>query len=276
MTGDGFESWLLNPGREPLVMGVLNVTPDSFSDGGQFSDPGKAIAQGLEMVAQGASILDIGGESTRPGSQPVTEEEQLRRLIPVVKGLRDCGAVLSIDTTRSAVAAAALDAGAHLINDISAGRDDVGMLPLVAARKVPVALMHMQGTPATMQVDPRYGDVVSEVKAFLLDRARSAEEAGVASHRILLDPGFGFGKNFDHNVDLLRNVRALAALPYPVVIGTSRKSFLGKLTSKTDPADRVFATAATTVWAVTNGAAIVRVHDVGPNRDVIRVVRALG
>jgi dihydropteroate synthase len=263
-------------------MGVLNVTPDSFSDGGRWSEPAAAVAHARQMVEAGADLIDIGGESTRPGSQRVEAGEQIRRVLPVVETLtREIGGrcVLSIDTTRSQVAKAALDAGANVINDISAATDDPDMLSLAGSRQkrtpTPVVLMHMQGRPATMQTAPSYVDVVTEVRGFLLDRARLAAAAGVPQSRILLDPGIGFGKTAGHNLELLRNLKALAGDGYPLVLGTSRKGFIGRISGEAEPSGRLFGTAATVAWCVANGAAVVRVHDVEPMARVVRVIRAI-
>jgi dihydropteroate synthase len=220
----------------------------------------------------------VGGESTRPGSQRTPADEQLRRVLPVIESLRrDVGdhCLLSIDTTRAAVARAALDSGAAIINDISAGTDDPEMLPLAAARACPIILMHMQGTPATMQERPTYRNVVEEVAEHLKARQTAARAAGVAEHRILLDPGIGFGKAAHHNLELLRRLGEFAGLGRPLVLGTSRKGFLGRITGETDPHDRLFATAASVAWCVANQAAIVRVHDVEPMVKVVRVIRAI-
>ena len=259
-------------------MGVLNVTPDSFSDGGQFLSPEAAAGRAVEMAAEGADLIDVGGESTRPGSQRVDDAEQLRRLEPVLRAIRGRldGTTLSIDTTLAPVARAALDQGVHVVNDISAGRDDPALLRLAADRGCPVILMHMQGTPATMQLDPKYSDVVTEVATFLRDRLAAAQDAGVNPAKVLLDPGVGFGKTVDHNLELLRRTHDLAdLLGRPLVIGTSRKGFIAKVLGTTDP-DRRFGTAATVAWAVANGAAVVRVHDVGEMAQVVRVTRAIG
>jgi dihydropteroate synthase len=259
-------------------MGVLNVTPDSFSDGGRWSEPGAAVAHARQMVEAGADLIDIGGESTRPGSQRVEAGEQIRRVLPVVETLtRELGGrcTLSIDTTRSAVARAALDAGASLINDISGGTDDPGVLALAGERRTPIVLMHMQGQPATMQNAPNYVDVVTQVREFLLDRAESAAAAGVPKSRILLDPGIGFGKTASHNLELLRHLRTLAGEGYPLVLGTSRKGFIGRISGEAEPAGRLFGTAASVAWCVANGAAVVRVHDVEPMARVVRVIRAI-
>jgi len=281
MTPAEFEAWLLaKPSqRRPLVMGILNVTPDSFSDGGRYIDVEAAAAYTRQMVEDGADLIDVGGESTRPGSQPVPPGEQVRRVAPVIEaivgGQNGLPVTISIDTTRSAVAAAALDAGASVINDISGGREDPAMLPLAAERGAPVVLMHMQGTPATMQSDPRYTDVTAEVRTFLAERVAAAESAGIAAHRVILDPGIGFGKNQDHNLTLLRQLGDLAAIGRPLLLGTSRKGFIGRITGQTDPADRVFGTAATVAWSIANGASLVRVHDVGPMSQVVQMVRAI-
>jgi dihydropteroate synthase len=278
MSPADFVNWLADPKRPPLVMGVLNVTPDSFSDGGRWSDPTAAVAHAREMAAAGADLIDIGGESTRPGSQRVPAEEQIRRVLPVVETLmREMGkrCVLSIDTTLAPVAQAALDAGAAMINDISGGTDDRTMLDLAAARQVPIVLMHMQGQPATMQDNPSYTDVVGEVGAFLIERAQAAVRAGVPRDHILLDPGIGFGKDVNHNLELLRGVSRLAELGHPLVLGTSRKGFIGRIAGEAEPSSRLMGTAASVAWCVANGATIVRVHDVEPMVKVVRVVRAI-
>jgi dihydropteroate synthase len=257
-----------------LIMGVLNVTPDSFSDGGQFFEPDRAIVHGLKIAADGASIIDIGGESTRPGSALVSPEQQIKRVVPVIKALKkQIDVPISIDTCNFEVAEAALDAGAAMINDITA-LSDKRMGRLAAEQQVPVVLMHMQGTPQTMQIEPRYDDVVSEVRQFLLGRAERAEQFGIPKERIFIDPGFGFGKTLEHNILLLRNIDKFVATGYRVLVGTSRKSFIGKLTSKEDPAKRVFGTAATVALCVAAGVSIVRVHDVAEMSDVIQVVQA--
>jgi dihydropteroate synthase len=257
------------------VMGVVNVTPDSFSDGGRYIDAGAAIAHGLELEAEGAGILDIGGESTRPGAQPVDARAERDRVLPVIDGLRDRGASaqISIDTSKAAVAEAALDAGADLVNDVTALRGDPAMAELVAARGVRCCLMHMLGEPRTMQDDPRYDDVVSDVKAFLEQRLAFAVAAGIAEERILLDPGIGFGKTAAHNLELLARLDELAAIGRPVVIGTSRKSFLGRVTGR-PVEDRLAATIATNVLAYERGARVFRVHDVAPVRDALVIANA--
>ena len=279
MTPTSFKSWLAAPPatRRPLIMGVLNVTPDSFSDGGRYADPRVAVDVALQMVSDGAAVIDIGGESTRPGAQPVPADQQVRRVLPVIEGIvrANLPVTLSIDTTRAQVGQAALDVGATLLNDISAGRDDPDMLPLAASRCAPIVLMHMQGTPATMQADPNYSDVVAEVCRHLLDRAAAAVGAGVTRSNVLLDPGIGFGKTMTHNLQLLRDLPRLAGLGYPLLVGTSRKKFIGTLTSEMAPDDRVMGTAASVAWSIANGAAIVRVHDVAAMAKVVRVVRAI-
>jgi dihydropteroate synthase len=301
MTFDEFRKWLAAPAeprhkvaspapalsppstRRPLIMGVLNVTPDSFSDGGRFATPDRAVAHAREMAAAGADLIDVGGESTRPGSQPVPADEQIRRVVPVITELTGLaargqfGAVLSIDTTRATVAEAALDAGAHVVNDISGGRDDPAMLPLVARRRVPVVLMHMRGTPATMQIDPRYDDVAGEVARFLRERLTAAVAAGVLEGDVLLDPGIGFGKTASHNLELMRRLPEIAAAMAgrPLVVGVSRKGFIGRISGESDPANRVFGTAAAVAWSAAHGASILRVHDVAPMAQVLRVIEAI-
>jgi dihydropteroate synthase len=255
------------------IMGVVNVTPDSFSDGGRFLDPQAAVEQGHRLVDEGAQMLDIGGESTRPGADAVPAEEELRRVLPVVEGLAGSGATISIDTSKAAVAAAALDAGASYVNDVTAFRGDPELAGLVAARGVDCCLMHMLGTPRTMQDDPRYDDVVSEVKAFLEQRLAFAVAAGVAEERITLDPGIGFGKTLEHNLELLARLGEIVALGRPVLIGVSRKAFLGRITGR-EPAGRAVATAAANVLALERGASVFRVHDVPETLDALAVAAA--
>ncbi len=252
----------------PRVMGVLNVTPDSFSDGGRWLDPDAAIAHGLQLVADGAAIVDIGGESTRPGAERVTPDEELRRVIPVVLGLASRAsagatkAMISIDTTKGVVAQAAIEAGATMVNDVSAGRFDPSMLAVVAEAKVHYVVMHMQGEPQTMQKDPRYADVVTEVGDFLLERIARAQAAGIMSDRIIADPGLGFGKTHEHNFEILARLPELVArVDVPFLIGASRKAFLGGDLG-VGPDQRDEATAATVAWVAERGASIVRVHDV--------------
>jgi len=255
-------------------MGVVNVTPDSFSDGGLFLDPEAAVAHGRELAQGGAEILDVGGESTRPGAEPVGEEEELRRVIPVIEGLRGAGAQISVDTSKAAVAAAALDAGAGIVNDVTALRGDREMGPVCAERGVTVVLMHMLGEPRTMQKDPRYDDVVTDVKAFLAERLEAAVAVGVDEARVWLDPGIGFGKTGTHNMELLRRLGELRELGRPLVIGTSRKSFLGKLDGS--PADqRLGGTIASSILAAAEGADVLRVHDVAEMRQALTVATAI-
>jgi dihydropteroate synthase len=257
-------------------MGVLNVTPDSFSDGGQFFRASAAVARAEELAAAGADLIDIGGESTQPGASRVDASQQIRRILPVLEQLQGkLPIVISVDTTLAAVAAAALDAGAYLINDISAGRDDPQMLPLAAQRAKPIILMHMQGQPATMQQAPVYRDVVGEVKDFLAQRLAAAEAAGIPCQRVLLDPGIGFGKTTLHNLALLHALGELKGLGRPLVVGVSRKRFLSQIAGADDAQNRLWGTAASVAWCVTNGAAIVRVHDVEAMRCVARVAWAI-
>ncbi|MCC6681362.1 MAG: dihydropteroate synthase [Phycisphaeraceae bacterium] len=253
-------------------MGILNLTPDSFSDGGSYRDVDAAVAQAKAMLDQGATIIDVGGESTRPGAQPVGAQEQMARVLPVIERLHTAlpQAWISIDTTRGAVAAAALDAGACMINDISAGRHDQAMFELATQRRVPIVLMHMQGEPGTMQHDPKYDDVVAEVESFLLERAGAAEQAGVGRANILLDPGIGFGKSTEHNLTLLAALPWLSALGYPLLLGASRKRFLAP---DLPPRERLGGTIATTVLAALAGVALVRVHDVAANQQALEQVR---
>jgi len=261
--------------RRTAVMGIVNVTPDSFSDGGKYFSSDRAVAHGEQMARDGADLIDVGGESTRPGARPVTAEDELDRVIPVIRGLRRRLSIpISIDTTKSCVARAALDEGADLINDISALGFDPAMASVVAAEKVPVVLMHMQGTPRTMQQSPVYEDVVEEVKSYLQDRVRFAVEAGVEAGRIVVDPGIGFGKNLAHNLALLRGLSALAALGRPLLVGTSRKTFIGKILDA-GPEDRLEGSLAAAVAAVLAGANIVRVHDVKEAARAVRIGDAL-
>ena len=261
--------------RAPAVMGVVNVTPDSFSDGGAFLDPDAAVAHGLELADQGADLLDIGGESTRPGSDPVELEEELRRVIPVVRGLVSQTRVpISIDTMKADVAEAAIAAGAGFVNDVSALRHDPRMAAMVAEAGVPVCLMHMQGSPKTMQLAPSYQDVVAEVREFLLERAALAERSGVDARLIAIDPGIGFGKTGAHNLTLLARLDALTETGYPVVVGVSRKRFLGEITGAGED-DRTAATVAASAAAVRRGAWMVRVHDVAPMRHALAVDAAI-
>ncbi|MHC4131680.1 MAG: dihydropteroate synthase [Planctomycetota bacterium] len=258
-----------------IVMGVLNVTPDSFSDGGKFFDADKAIIRGIKMAQEGAAIIDVGGESSRPGAEPVSSKEQIRRVVGVIEGLVYGAAVpISIDTYDLEVAKAALQAGASIINDITALADEA-IGTLAAEAEVPVVLMHMQGKPRTMQVEPKYEDVVEEVLSFLIKRAKRAEKFGIPKERIFIDPGIGFGKKLEHNLELLRNLERFVDTGYRVLVGTSRKSFIGALTDKENPAERVFGTAATVAHCVAKGISMVRVHNVSQMIDVVKVANAL-
>ncbi|MEA2255537.1 MAG: dihydropteroate synthase [Solirubrobacteraceae bacterium] len=256
------------------IMGILNVTPDSFSDGGEWFEFAAAVDHGRALVAEGADILDVGGESTRPGSDPTPVDEELRRVVPVMAALRDAGVQLSVDTMKLTVAQAAVDAGATFVNDVSAFRHDPELAGYVADRGCDCCLMHMLGEPRTMQDDPRYDDVVDDVRAFLEDRVEFAVREGVREERILLDPGIGFGKTVEHNLDLLRRLDEIVALGFPVAVGTSRKGFLGRLTGREDPHERVAATVAANVLALERGATVFRVHDVAPTRDALAVAAA--
>lgn len=265
----------INLSGRSAVMGVLNVTPDSFFDGGRHFDLSKAIAAGVVMASSGADIIDIGGESTRPGAQTVSETDELARVLPVIQGLRkEVSLPISIDTCKSAVARAALDAGADIINDISALRFDPSMIGLAAREKVPVILMHMQGTPQTMQKGPQYTDVVREVRDFLAAQLYQAMDAGLASESVVLDPGIGFGKTLDHNLQLLRGLPVLAALGQPLLVGVSRKAFIGKLLNLT-AGERLEGSLAAAVVAALNGANILRVHDVAETSRALRIADAI-
>ncbi|HEX9779585.1 MAG TPA: dihydropteroate synthase [bacterium] len=259
----------------PLLMGVLNVTPDSFSDGGKFMAPREAVRQGLRLAADGADLIDVGGESTRPGSSPVPVAEELRRTVPVIRRLRERTAVpISIDTWKAAVARRALAAGATIVNDVTALRGDPDMADVVRRAKARVILMHMQGTPRTMQRRPRYRDVVADVAEFLRSAARRAVRSGIPASRILVDPGIGFGKTVEHNLLLIRHLDRLAGLGYPVVIGPSRKSFIGRLLGA-PVEDRLAGTLACAAAARARGVAVIRVHDVRPARDLLAMLEAI-
>lgn len=257
-------------------MGILNVTPDSFSDGGEFFGLDAAVAQAAKMLDEGARIIDVGGESTRPGAEPVSPEEELNRVVPVVERILEAHpeTVISVDTYRASTAAAALDAGASIINDVSA-ISDLGMAEVAAETGVPVVLMHMLGEPKSMQKNPRYEDVVCEVRDYLAGRAERAIAAGVAEESIILDPGIGFGKTLEHNLKLLDRLDAIVGLGFPVLMGASRKSFLRKIVGSKDAKARLFATLASNVMAYERGAAIFRVHDVRPNREALEVAAAV-
>jgi len=258
----------------PKIMGIVNVTPDSFSDGGEFLDPERAIAHGHELAKEGADILDVGGESTRPGAAAVDVEEELRRVEPVVQALSSAGFPVSIDTSKVAVAEAALDAGAAMVNDVTALRAEPDLAALCAARDCEVVLMHMLGDPRTMQENPSYDDVVDDVKAFLAERIEFATSAGIDEDRIWIDPGIGFGKTVEHNLELHRRLGELGDLGRPIAFGSSRKSFIGKLTGA--PVDeRLGGSIASNVIAYSNGARMLRVHDVGPMRQALTIAEAI-
>ena len=258
----------------PLVMGILNVTPDSFSDGGHHEDPASAVIWGEKLIAEGAAILDIGGESTRPGSAAVSPAAELARVRPVIGRFAGDPIPISIDTRHAKVAKACVDAGASIINDVSGFRDRA-MVEVAAGCDAGVVVMHMLGEPGTMQDNPRYDDVVREVGGYLLAQAVVLEAAGVSRDRIAIDPGFGFGKTLEHNLELLRRLPEIVELGYPVVIGVSRKRFLGGITGVDEPADRIGASVAAALWAVQQGAAVVRVHDVGVTTQALAVTRAI-
>lgn len=259
---------------QPRVMGVLNVTPDSFSDGSRFLDASRAVDHAREMVVEGAAVIDIGGESTRPGAEPVSESDELGRVLPVIEALSGKVEVpLSIDTSKPAVMTAAVEAGAGFINDVQALKAP-GALEAAASLEVPVCLMHMLGEPRTMQENPRYDDVVSDIHRFLEERMTACVKAGIAEDRLVLDPGFGFGKTLEHNLELLRRLNELLDLGRPLLIGISRKSMLGKLLDGAPPEERLPASLAAAVIAVWQGAAIVRAHDVGETVQALRVCEA--
>jgi len=269
---------MFNKITKPLIMGILNVTPDSFSDGGKFTNIDSAIKQVRKMLSEGVDIIDIGGESTRPGSASVTEDEQISRVVPVIKAIRSNfpdTLLISIDTTLSAVAKSALDAGANIINDISAGQGDKNILTLASEYDVPIILMHMQGTPQTMQDNPSYEEVVTEVCESLICSVEEAMAAGIKKENIALDPGIGFGKRREDNINLLAQLERIVALGYPVLLGTSRKRFMGSLCAVSEPAELVTATAVTTALGVMSGVPMFRVHDVKENRQAADVAWAI-
>jgi len=268
--------------RRPLIMGILNVTPDSFSDGGRYRDIDVALRHAMTMIDEGADIIDVGGESTRPGSEPVVAEEQLARVMPVIlklvqtrRSLPNRHFLISIDTSLSRVAEQAVQAGADIINDVSAGTDDDDMYAVAARLGAPIVLMHRQGTSKTMQDRPAYVDVVAEVKDYLRARADAAMLAGIDAGRIVVDPGIGFGKSRSHNLALLGRLDDIVELGYPVLLGCSRKRFMGSLCQEENPADLLGATVATTVMGMMAGVSIVRVHDVRPNRQAVQVAHAI-
>lgn len=258
-----------------LIMGIVNVTPDSFSDGGRFNDTGRAVEHALQLVADGADILDIGGESTRPGAEPVEETEELRRVLPVIRAVRSATkALISIDTMKASVARAAIDAGADIINDVTGLRADAAMPRLAAQTNAGIVVMHMTGTPQTMQVNPQYEDVVAEVRAYFEKRLQLLEHEGIAAERVVLDPGFGFAKTLEHNLTLFRELAQLSTLR-PLLIGISRKSTIAKVIGSDAMEDRYWPTVALTAHAREHGARIVRVHDVRPNQEALRMMEAV-
>lgn len=264
--------------NKPMMMGILNVTPDSFSDGGRYTNIESAIEQSKRMLAEGVDIIDIGGESTRPGAESVSYEEQISRVVPVIKTIREQlseKVLISIDTTLSEVAIAALDAGANMINDISAAQSDRNILTVASEREIPIILMHKQGVPETMQDSPYYQDVVFEVMEYLKKRVEVALQAGIKKENIVLDPGIGFGKRKQDNIELLAHLDKLVSIGYPVLLGTSRKRFMGSICSISEPTELVTATAVTTAFGVMAGVQIFRVHDVKENRQAADVAWAI-
>ena len=258
-----------------LIMGIVNVTPDSFSDGGRFNDPGRAVEHAFTLLAEGADILDIGGESTRPGAEPVDETEELRRVLPVIRAVRSqTKALISIDTMKAAIARAALDAGADIINDVTGLRGDAAMPRVAAKSKAGLVVMHMTGTPQTMQAQPQYDNVVTAVADYFASRLRVLQNEGIEPERIVLDPGFGFGKTLEHNLTLVRELRQLAT-QRPLLVGVSRKSMIARVIHSESMEDRFWPTIALSAYAREHGARIVRVHDVKPNREALRMMEAI-
>lgn len=260
--------------KAPIIMGIVNVTPDSFSDGGQFADPQKAIEHAQQLISEGASIIDVGGESTRPGAQPVAAQEEMDRILPVIEGLKDSGVVVSVDTYHPSTMKAALAAGAKMINDITALRDPESM-KIVAEAGVPVSIMHMQGEPGTMQDNPVYEDVVQDVLDFLKERIAACEAAGIPKAHIIADPGIGFGKLPMHNLCLLKNLEEFVTLDVPLMVGISRKSFIEKIAPGTGPDQRMPGSLAASIWAWQKGATFFRVHDVEETRQAFAVYQAI-
>ena len=270
---ESFQDWCLNPKRETLVMGIVNVTPDSFSDGGKFFLPEVAISHASKLITQGADIIDIGGESTRPGAKLVSESEELKRVIPVIEKIRTDNPriLISIDTTKASVAKYAVEAGADIINDVSGLSFDKDMAGIVERLNVPIVIMHMKGNPQNMQLNPKYKDIVNEILDFFKIKIKIAIQSGINRSMIILDPGIGFGKTVDHNFELLSRLNEFNVLELPIMIGPSRKSFIG-ITLDLPPEDRVEGTAAAVSAGVMNGASIVRVHDVKSMKRVVRII----
>lgn len=263
-------------GKQTYLMGVLNITPDSFSDGGDYYQVEAAFDHAQELVKAGADILDVGGQSTRPGAKAISPEAELERVIPIIQAIRQAFNIpISVDTTRAAIAQQAIQAGADLINDISGGTFDPQMLSTVAELEVPIVLMHIRGTPETMQQLTDYEDLIGEIKSVLKERIRAAEQAGIARSRIIIDPGIGFGKTYEQNLELLRQLHQFSSFGVPLLVGTSRKSFIGKILNQSDPKQRVLGTASTCCAAIAQGADILRVHDLPQMRDVSRVADAI-
>ena len=270
---ESFQDWCLDPKRETLVMGIVNVTPDSFSDGGKFFSPEVAISHASKLITQGADIIDIGGESTRPGAEQVSESEELKRVIPVIEKIRTDNPtiLISIDTTKASVAKHAVEAGADIINDVSGLSFDNNMIGIVESFNIPVVIMHMKGNPQNMQLNPKYKDIVNEILDFFKMKIKIAIQSGINRSMIILDPGIGFGKTVEHNFELLSRLNEFNVLELPIMIGPSRKSFIG-ITLDLPPEDRVEGTAAAVSAGVMNGASIVRVHDVKSMKRVVRII----
>ena len=273
---ESFQDWCLNPKRETLVMGIVNVTPDSFSDGGKFFSPEVAISHASKLITQGADIIDIGGESTRPGAEQVSESEELKRVIPVIEKIRTDNPtiLISIDTTKASVAKHAVEAGADIINDVSGLSFDNNMIGIVESFNIPVVIMHMKGNPQNMQLNPKYKDIVNEILDFFKMKIKMAIQSGLNRSMIILDPGIGFGKTVEHNFELLSRLNEFNVLELPIMIGPSRKSFIG-ITLDLPPEDRVEGTAAAVSAGVMNGASIVRVHDVKSMKRVVRIIEKI-
>ena len=270
---ESFQDWCLNPKRKTLVMGIVNVTPDSFSDGGKFFSPEVAISHASKLISQGADIIDIGGESTRPGAEQVSESEELKRVIPVIEKIRTDNPtiLISIDTTKASVAKHAVEAGADIINDVSGLSFDNNMIGIVESFNIPVVIMHMKGNPQNMQLNPKYEDIVNEILDFFKMKIKMAVQSGINRSMIILDPGIGFGKTVEHNFELLSRLNEFNVLELPIMIGPSRKSFIG-ITLDLPPEDRLEGTAAAVSAGVMNGASIVRVHDVKSMKRVVRII----